>query len=551
LFRQKKQQNILENKYSFCEMKEIIQEMLHDYTEMAPKESMYEEELQKNQDEHRRMVSNCIRNCASGNYGAKETVLELIDNFLKERQFDIRYLIPFHEPERMTSWQRMEALLFFFEKEKENGGFERLCESAGWNYNGCVVTNADFERLYNEVHPVFTLVEERRILTQLLFAGTVGLGIIDSLNQQKGFIEEIQIGMSGKAEQQYDYRKVFLTEKRKDSFNRDGIHIMARGSTIWLKALSFETENELQRVLRNLIKGAGGGELTKNHPMLVVDTSDGRRISVSRPPLTDAWIGLIRKFDTVQEASLRKLYQGYPEEVILSEIIKQIVRSGRNVAITGEMASGKTTLFRACLAEVRQDKNIRVIEADSFELNIRSFLPNANTVTMRVTEQMPAEEVLAFARKTTGQIFAIGEINSASMATMAMDLSKVASQLLFSAHYVTTEHMIADFVNAKLCVGGYSEETLAELDVIRCLGFDIHLRVKAGRRYVQYINEIVPCMKKGVSRRSTYEIREIYRYDEEKGQGILVNTPGEISYERAKQLLGKEEYMEFVRTFEQ
>lgn len=536
-------------------MKEIIQEMLHDYTEMTPKESKYEVELQKNQEEHRRVVSNCIRNCASGNYGAKETVLELIDTFLKERLLperkDIRYLIPFHEPERMTAWQQMEALLFFYERKKENVGFEKLCEIAGWNYNGCVVTNADFAKLYDKVNPLFTLEEERRILAQMLFAGTVGLGVIDSLNQQKGYIEEIQIGMSGKAEQQYDYRKTFLTEKKKDSFSRDGVHVMAKGSTIRLKALSFETEDELQRVLRNLIKGAGGGELTKNHPMMVVDTSDGRRISVSRPPLTDTWIGLIRKFDTVQEVSLKKLYQGYPEETILPEVIKQIIRSGRNVAITGEMASGKTTLFRACLAEVRQDKNIRVIEADSFELNIRSFLPNANTVTMRVTEQMPAEEVLAFARKTTGQIFAIGEINSASMAAMAMDLSKVASQLLFSAHYVTTEHMIADFVNAKLCVGGYSEEKLAELDVIRCLGFDIHLRVKAGRRYVQYINEIVPCMKKGATRRSTYEIREIYRYDEEKEQGILVNTPGEISYERAKQLLGKEEYMEFVRVFEQ
>ena len=554
-FRQKKQQSILENKYSFSEMKEIIQEMLHDYTEMTPKESKYEVELQKNQEEHRRVVSNCIRNCASGNYGAKETVLELIDTFLKERLLperkDIRYFIPFHEPERMTAWQQMEALLFFYERKKENVGFEKLCEIAGWNYNGCVVTNADFAKLYDKVNPLFTLEEERRILAQMLFAGTVGLGVIDSLNQQKGYIEEIQIGMSGKAEQQYDYRKTFLTEKKKDSFSRDGVHVMAKGSTIRLKALSFETEDELQRVLRNLIKGAGGGELTKNHPMMVVDTSDGRRISVSRPPLTDTWIGLIRKFDTVQEVSLKKLYQGYPEETILPEVIKQIIRSGRNVAITGEMASGKTTLFRACLAEVRQDKNIRVIEADSFELNIRSFLPNANTVTMRVTEQMPAEEVLAFARKTTGQIFAIGEINSASMAAMAMDLSKVASQLLFSAHYVTTEHMIADFVNAKLCVGGYSEEKLAELDVIRCLGFDIHLRVKAGRRYVQYINEIVPCMKKGATRRSTYEIREIYRYDEEKEQGILVNTPGEISYERAKQLLGKEEYMEFVRVFEQ
>jgi len=282
--------------------------------------------------------------------------------------------------------------------------------------------------------------------------------------------------------------------------------------------------------------------------MMVVDTRDGRRIAVSRPPMTDAWIGLIRKFDTVQEVVLDKLYEECPG--ILPELLRQLVRSGRNIAITGEMASGKTTLFRACLAETKKDKNIRVIEADSFELNVRGFLPTANSVTMRVTEQTPAKEVLAFARKTTGQIFAIGEINSAAVAGMTMDLSKIASQLFFSAHYLSTEHMISDFVNAKLCDGGYADESLAEAEVVRCLGFDIHLRTKHGKRNVQYINEVIPETKYGKKEGRQYQIRPIYRYDEESEMGILLNTPGEISYERAKQWLNKDEYMEYVRFFE-
>ncbi len=519
--------------------------MLHDYTELSCGELGLEEKLYKNQEENRRVISNCIRSCCSGNYGARENVLELIGTFLSEElsveRETLRSLIPFHEPEKMTAWQQMEAMLYFL--DKENRGFGLLCERFGWNKSGFVVSEQDIRQAYSELKPTFSFEEEKRILAVLLFACTVGLGVIDSLNQQQGYIEEIQIGMSGRVEHQYNYKEAFC-RNGDEIFNRDGVYIMARGCTIWLKALSFETEEELQRVLRNLVKGAGGGELTQNHPMMVVDTPDGRRISVSRPPMTDAWIGLIRKFDTVQEASLEKLYQGYPEEALLPGLIRQLVRSGRNIAITGEMASGKTTLFRACLAETREAMNLRIIEADSFELNVRGFLPTANSVTMRVTEKTPADEVLAFARKTTGQIFAIGEINSAAMAIMAMDLSKIASQLLFSAHYVTTEHMIADFVNAKLCVGGYSEEKMAELDVVRCLGFDIHLRVKQGRRYVQYINEILSGGQKRV------QIRQIYQYDEEKEQGVLINTPSEISYERAKQLLEKEEYMEFVRFFE-
>ena len=157
---------------------------------------------------------------------------------------------------------------------------------------------------------------------------------------------------------------------------------------------------------------------------------------------------------------------------------------------------------------------------------------------------------MAFARKTTGQIFAVGEINSASVANVAMDLSKIASQLFFSAHYVTTEHMIADFVNAKLCVGGYSEERLAEMDVVRCLGFDVHLKTRQGKRYVQYINEVIPVFDKTKGENKTYQIRQIYYYDEEQEKGILVSAPWELSYEKAKQGLSKEDYIEFCNFFE-
>ena len=530
-----------------------MQELLYAYTEKSVEDVDLENEVYKNQEEYRRVVSKCIRNCCSGNFGDRDTVLELLYSFLSKDLLESRslllHLISFHEPENLSPRQQLESLIYYYDKEKANSGFRILCERFGWMESGFVLSGQEIEKAYQKINPLFSEEDEKKILARLLFADTVGLGVIDTLNRQEGYIEEIQIGMSGRTEHQYNYNVDGFRQKKEEDFSRDGVHVMANGQIIRIKALSFGTEEELQRVLRNLVKGTGNGELTKNHPMMVVDTPDGRRISVSRPPVTDTWVGLIRKFDTIGEFRLEKLFQGNPEAELISKLIKQLVYSGRNIAITGEMASGKTTLFRACLAETKSERNIRVIEADSFELNVRQILPEINSVTMRVTEQTPAEEILAFARKTTGQIFAIGEINSASMAAMAMDLSKIASQLLFSAHYITTEYMIADFVNAKLGVGGYSEERLAELDVIRCLGFDIHLCVKQGKRYVQWINEVVPKIRGKNQKQDAYEIRNIYQYDEERGKGVILNPPSEISYERAKQLLGKDEYLEFIEFF--
>ena len=566
--RRKEQQNnltsILKKKsrnYSFSEVCEKVQIVLNEYTSSSISEIGLSEELRRNQEEHRRVISSSIRTCCAGNYGAKETVKEIIkDYLLDELQVDrtsICSLVAFDTPERMSAWQMAETMIYCMDKKEEERGFGLLCEMYQWgnfqeeSNTGYFIAEEVVRKTYESMKPELSFMEQISIVAQLIFAKTVGLGVIDTLNQQRGYIEEIQLGMNGRSEQRYDYKEELSGRNKLDFFSRDGVHILVKGSTIWLQYLSFGTEEELQRVLRNLIKESSAGELTKNHPMIVVDTIDGRRVSVSRPPMTDAWVGLIRKFDTVEQVSLEKLYQNTSEADLLVGLLRQLVRSGRNIAITGEMASGKTTLFRACLAETRRDLNIRVIEADSFELNVRGFLPKANSMTMRVTDRTPAEEVLAFARKTTGQIFAVGEINSAAVATMAMDLSKIASQLLFSAHYVTTEHMIADFVNAKLCVGGYSEESLAEMDVVRCLGFDIHLKARQGKRYVQYINEVVPVKERKERNSKTYQIRQIYRYDEEQEKGMLLCSPGELSYEKAKQGLSKDKYTEFCCFFEQ
>ena len=48
----------------------------------------------------------------------------------------------------------------------------------------------------------------------------------------------------------------------------------------------------------------------------------------------------------------------------------------------------------------------------------------------------------------------------------------------------------------------------------------------------------------------TYQIRQIYYYDEEQEKGILVSAPWELSYEKAKQGLSKEDYTEFCDFFE-
>lgn len=529
--------------------------MLNEYAGESISEVGLSVRLQQCQEEQRRMFSQCIRTCCSGNEGSRAVVQEIIRTYLlgeaELNDYRILYAVPFNEPDRMSAREMMECMVYLFDEKQPEGGFRLLCEAYGW----CLpkkgvgelffeVTEEEVRHTWDSLKPELSYLDCLNVLVRLLFADTVGLGVIDTLNMQKGWVEEIQLGMNGLTEQAYSYRTELGKKEERRSCSKDSVHILVQGSTIWLRFLSFGSGEEMERVLRNLTKDSGVGELTRNQPMAVVDTVDGRRITVSRPPMTDSWVGLVRKFDTVEEVKLEGLYKEHPQGKMIAGLLRQLVRSGNNIAITGEMASGKTTLFRACLAEVRKELNIRIIESESFELNVRQFLPQSNSLAMRVTRYTSAEEVLSFARKTTGQVFGIGEINSPVLADMAMNLSKIATQLFFSAHYLSTEDMVADFTNVRLSIGGYTEEVLAEQEAVRVFGFDIHLWTREGKRCIQYIHEIIP---KGRS----YGIHRILEYEEEKKGYRFLNRPTKRCFQKAKQMLSSEQYLEFVSFFKE
>lgn len=492
---------------SYEELCKRIREQLRDYVrDSAATASAL---LSERQERQRREISDCLRDCCSGNPGAREVVKELILRFLQEledqqKNSALRFLSIEGGTEKNVV-HRLECLVRLKEREQEGHGLERLLRQYRLPEQG-VVEEAEIHRIWEEEQPVLSERERLEVLTQLLFADTVGLGLIDTLVYQKGGIEEIQIGMNGLPEQRYDYREELREEERR--FSKDSIHLLVDGKTLWLRCCAFPTEEEKQRVIRNLIKDSGAGELTRANPKAVVETADGRRITVSRPPMTDAWVALIRKFDTAVRVNRAQFLR--TENKAMEQLLDSLLQERRSIAVTGEMASGKTTLLRLCLKHCRPGHSMRILESGSFELHAREIMEQGNTMAMRVTEPFSVEEVLAFARKTTGQIFVVGEVTSHEMAAVVMDISKIAVQLLFSAHYCSTEQMIADFTNALLRHGGYSDGKLAEEEAVRTLEIDIHLRNQGGIRFIDYINEIQP-------EEGGYRIQTIARYCQETG----------------------------------
>ena len=566
-----------------------IKQMLNDYTSINVFGMGLTEQAVLKQETQRRNISHAIRTCCSGNSGSRSIVKDLIYGYLGSLELNettIEYIIPFQQPSKMSARQQLETMIYMRDKNDEIG-FLELHKTynfirATYDMRGNAryeVSEADIREMYAKEQYMLSRKDKQTILTQLLFADAVGLGVIDSLNHQKGCVEEIQLGMSGLQQYVYDYKKELLHIDGANGirYSKDAIHVIISGVNIWLSFLSFPTESEMQRVLLNLIKDSSAGELTIKQPIAIVESVDGRRITVARPPTTDCWVGLIRKFDTLPVTDFDTMYNEKQGADKVNDVIRQIIRSGCNVGFTGEMSSGKTSLFRCALTETRPDLSIRIIESGSFELDARKHLPERNTLAMRVTEQITEQEIMGLIRKSTGQIFCIGEINSLAMANLTMDLARISQQTLFSAHYATTDSMVQDLVAAKICIGGFSDEKLAEMEAVRSLQFDVHIRMVHGLRYIQYINEIVPEfdfergydtetitktnamiktaeglreVRQQLGKTTTYSVRKILEFDEKAGKYKFYHAPSTRCYEKARWYMTEQQYKEFSDLFE-
>ncbi len=474
-----------EKTITFSRLKIMVRDRLNSCISLSEAEQGLFKKQRDNELKSNRRIANAIRKCTSGDRGASETVKSVISDYLN-------YELKLSDDEVLrlvdtdSSITKFTALIKHIEKSGTDNAFGYLwheffsekaekgsltCEDLG---EACekfrVPDDADFKR---------------EILTELLYIYIAGLGAVDILNSQSGCIEEIQIGLSGTVKECYDYEEELrLIENggKRDRKSSDSIHIIVNGQTVYMGFLTFGSEEEMIRVIKNLIKDTVAPELTKKNPKIVTDTVDGRRITVSRPPFSDGWAGIIRKFDTVKRTKLEELF---PKEV--TKIIRDAVKRAGSIAITGDMATGKTTLLRALLLETGDGKNLRIVEADSFELNIREYLPNVNVLTLRSSDHITPEDTLEFSKKTTGQVYVVGEVNSHKMALLVMEAAKTASKILFTAHYKTTEDMVTDFFYA---AHGHTDEETARKDAYSALGIDIHLSVKNGVRFIERISEV-------------------------------------------------------------
>ncbi len=500
-----------------------------------------------------------VRKSCSGDMGARESTKQMVKDYLLDiinvrgkGENDIEYYVNF-DPDYADGWTMAEACFYKLNHPAQIQDYEAQTKRVEGKlvitqekvgsldsffkyFKADAIRTKDIRKYYTEnVYPELTFSDKLNVLTQMVFAHNYGLGIIDTLNYQKSVIEEIQIGMSGVLQAPYDYR-AYIDNTNADQFGnyaKDSVHVVVSGQTIALRFLSFGANRELERTIRNLIKDAGQGDLTELNPRVVTETVDGRRIAVARPPFQDAWGGLVR----LSHSSVVKTLADWDKTCPINDIIALLVRSGANIAITGDMETGKTTLLRIFLSISDKSKNVRVIEKDSFELNPRKFIPGRNASSFRLTKEFDETMVSEYVRKTTGHIFSVGEVNSLPVSNIVVNLAKVAQQVLVTCHHISVRDLIKDFRNARIR-DGFSNERLAEVEAAETINLDFHIEVIDGVRHVVSISEIIPDLE----HEDGYTINQIFTRSTKNGTYTFVNHLSNQLMLKARHFMNSADY---------
>ncbi|WP_152393725.1 pilus assembly protein CpaF [Paenibacillus guangzhouensis] len=554
-------QVLQDQQFTIAQMTAYVREYLHEHVN----ENIYalglsSEELRRRNNK-RLELRRALKGCVYGDLQDKQFVKDLIYDLLVTtyglNERNINQVIPFEEVDRCTAQDLFEIILYWYKGDVGLNALSSLIQTYQLDAlrllhdepgtEGYRITAEDIRFIYlNEYRPL-TFEQKLHIIVQRIYQSYKGFSVVDEIRDMR--IDGVSGGVSGVSgsisflhlQEQMTGRKKGLAFQDDVPRSYDSVWIFYKGKSIHLSFLSFGSEIELKRVCQNIYKYNNPGQLSETVGYKVNEMKDGSRIVVVRPHFAESWAFFVRKFD-IPNASLESLILDPNAELVI-DLLKYLMKGARITAITGQQGSGKTTLLMALVRHIYGTLTLRVQEM-AFELHLRKIYPHRNILSFRETDHIRGQDGLDVQKKTDGAVNIIGEAATDPVAAWVIQSSQVASLFtLFTHHAKTFNDLIFSLRNSLLKIGVFSNERIAEQQVVRVIGFDIHLRMdRDGRRLIERITECVP--SDDLTSENTYEAFNIVEYRD--GAYIAGNRLSDHSVQAMTELMSEQDAVDFA-----
>ena len=455
-----------------------------------------------------------LDNAPYGEYKARQGLKQRISTILTSREYGycldnvkaLTKIVNFTDARQMTYEQIHETILYLYSKKYNEEAFDHLIEdfdlcryvkgSDGRDYYR-ISKEAIKETLYAIMAGRSTLgkvsLSERdmlEIIVQLIYSNYKGLGAIDSLYYQH--LDEIDCGVSGIPIGGFNIAVANRTGREiKQSY--ESIWVVYRGVNIALDYLGFKNNDDFIRVTDNIYGWNAAKELTQKDPYIVSTMTDGSRIAVCRPPLSENHAFFLRKFTAGAQAPepvnlIRDQYNYIP-----INLLRWAIKAERNLIITGQAGSGKTTLLKAVIRYISTTLNIRVVEL-AFELSLRFVYPELNILTLQQTESASMTEIMNWLKKANSAVTILGEIASAEQSHLFIQTCQVNSRLGLATHHAgDTDELVAAIGEDLTQCGQYRDTNDAIAAAAKAININCKVGItNGGHRHIEFIDEIIP-----------------------------------------------------------
>lgn len=336
--------------------------------------------------------------------------------------------------------------------------------------------------LYSE-YGALTYDDYMQFYAKVIYNYKLGAGVIQSLRLTN--VDGFNFGTSGSIR--------YIIEENFDApyTVANSLWVQVNAGWIHLPFINFGTESEIARIITQLSSWGNLPSLTERDAIKVNDAYDGARITAIRPPVGECWGCFVRKF-SASLYSLEKLlnHHGVKNWELVRDDIKWKMRGEQTCGFTGGQNTGKTSLMKAAMAEVRM-VNIRVLEM-SFELALRELYPWMNVFSVKPTEYISETAAQDVLKKSDAYLSLVGEVATATVASRMIQFCRVASAFtLFSYHSKTDEDYITALATNLYQSGEYDNMEIAKRDVLEVIKHNIHLAFINGVRRIEFISEII------------------------------------------------------------
>ncbi|OAB25428.1 pilus assembly protein CpaF [Paenibacillus macquariensis subsp. defensor] len=436
----------------------------------------------------------------------KSTIFDLLYKNYGLNSENINLVIPFNNSKQLTSQDKFEIIIHKYKKKYgmdalskmiDNNNLAKLKEMIDDHQSeSYIITVAEMDDVFNKEHKNLSFEDMLNIVVQRIYQQFKGFSVIDDIRDMR--IDGVSGGVSGIPIDQIDPDDDLMISSSQAKMNsiplgHDSVWIFYKGKTIHLAFLSFNTEAELKRVCQNIYRYNNPGQLSDANGFKVNDMKDGSRVVVVRPSFSESWAFFVRKFDTGSAHLEELISEKDTNRVLVITFLIYLIKGCRIIGLTGAQGTGKTTLLMALVRYIHASYTIRVQEM-TFELRLRKIYHNRNILSFRETDTITGQAGLDLQKKTDGVVNLLGEIATDVVAAWMIQMAQVASLFtLFTHHAKTTKSLIESIRNSLLKTGMFTNEKIAEQQVVSVLNFDIHMKKdQDGKRYIERITEIVP-----------------------------------------------------------